>query len=249
MSTVSTRLVVSLYDIGGEDLARCARFAARLDRSRVPLSLFVPAPLLSGSAVTDWLRERVTSGDALVLHGLEPPRPARTRGFHDDRRRPRHEAGLRLTAANAVLDAAGLGSEAFAPLGGRTSAGTLAALRAAGFGACVEPELLRDLRTGRVLRTRVRTLSGGRGGSARCREVRSAAEREVRGGPGLIRLAVSAGDLDRPARRAAVHDAIDLALSHGALPATYPELVAPPPGPPHPALAVRGVPNPDPLTS
>ncbi|GAB3560690.1 putative deacetylase [Actinopolyspora lacussalsi] len=247
---MSARLVVSLYGIGGEpDLARCARFAARLDRLRVGLSVLVPASLLTDSAATDWLRERVASGDALVLHGLEPPRSNRIRGLHDDRRRPRHEAGLRLTAVNAVLDAAGLGSETFAPLGGRASTGTLAALRAAGFGACVEPEVLRDLRTGRVRRSRVRTLAGFRSESARCRGLRSTTEREVRDWPGLARLAISAEDLGHPTRRAAVHDAIDLALLHGAVPATYPELVAPPPAPPHSAPTGRGTPNPDPLTS
>ncbi|SDJ86950.1 hypothetical protein SAMN04487820_102449 [Actinopolyspora mzabensis] len=247
--------MVSLYGIRGEqDLVRCASFAARLDRLRAGLSVFVPASLLTGSAVTDWLRERLASGDALVLHGLEPPRSNRIRGRHDDRRRPRHEAGLRLTAVNAVLEAAGLGSETFAPLGGRASTGTLAALRAAGFGACVEPEVLRDLRTGRVRRSRVGTLTGFRSESARCRGLRSMAEREIRARPGrawpgLVRLAISAEDLGHPARRAAVHDAIDLALLHGAVPATYPELVAPPPAPPYSAPTVRGTPNPDPLTS
>jgi predicted deacetylase len=80
-----------------------------------------------------------------------------------------------------------------------------------------------DLRAGVAHRGRVLGFGGMPTQHAEpwwCRAMVLGAARAARRG-GLVRLAVDATDLTRPGRRAALLDAVDIALHHGALPGTY----------------------------
>ncbi|GAB2996816.1 DUF2334 domain-containing protein [Saccharothrix stipae] len=211
-------LVVSLSGIGPSTLARCADLADELDRRRVPLSLLLaPRKAVPGEAL-NWVRRRVAAGDALVLHGFDH-QPDPTHRAVSLRRRaefsalPAHEAGLRLVAARAALERLGLATDLFAPPGWLASPGTVVALRRHRFAVCADMAGVRDLRTGDVRTGRVRVVGEhwsyllGVG-------------REARRG-GLVRIGADAADLDRLGPREVLLEAVDLALHHGASPATY----------------------------
>lgn len=217
-------LVVSLSGIGPSTLARCADLADELDRRRVPLSLLLaPRKAVPGAAL-DWVRARVRGTDALVLHGFDHDadpcrRPVSLRRRAEFSALPAHEAGLRLVAARAALHRLGLATDAFAPPSWLASPGTLVALRRHRFAVCADMAGVRDLRTGATRAGRVRMVTEhwsyllGVGRAAR------------RGG--LVRIGVDAADLDRLGPREAVLEAVDLALHHGASPATYSSTASP----------------------
>ncbi|WP_207630582.1 MULTISPECIES: hypothetical protein [unclassified Actinopolyspora] len=250
MMSVGTRLVVSLHGIGGaEALDRCERFAADMQARGVALSLLVAPAELTDPAVSDWLLRRRARGDFPVLHGVGGVFHHAESAFDAPRFLPRHEAGLWLAAANAVLEARGLSTEVFAVRANRVSDGTLRALRESGFGLCAGPAVLHDLRAEATHRVDARVFTGPRGEVGRCRALRLGTERSVLAGRWLTRLAVSAADLLAPRRRLAVADAVDGALARGAVPVTYDQLV-PRERAPRPVPGTRGgIPNPDPLTS
>lgn len=250
MGPVGTRLVVSLYGIGGgEALDRCERFAAGMEARGVVLSLLVAPAELTDPAVSEWLLRRRERGDFPVLHGVGGVFHRAEGAFDAPRFLPRHEAGLWLAAASAVFEARGLPTGAFAVRTDRVSDGTLRALRDSGFGLCVGPAVLRDLREDSTHRVGARVFTGPRGEVGRCRALRAGTERAISEGRWLTRLAVSAADLLAPRRRLAVADAVDGALARGAGPVTYGQLV-PRDRAPRPVPGTRGgAPNPDPLTS
>lgn len=200
---VRSQLVVSLSGIGTRSGDRCAELAAELDRRHVPLSLLVAPRELGGAQ--DWVRERATNGDALVLHG-----PGHWMA---------HEAGLLLTGARRAMEVLGLDADCFAPQRSIASPGTLMALRRHRFSRCADAVAVRDLRTGTAQNSRVHAL-GERVESLRCLALVYRAARTARRG-GLVRINVDAADLDRLGPRQAVLDAVDVALLHGAQPTTY----------------------------
>jgi predicted deacetylase len=190
----------------------------------VPLSLLLaPRKAVPGDAL-DWVRRRVAAGDALVLHGFDH-QPDPTHRAVSLRRRaefsalPAHEAGLRLVAARAALERLGLATDLFAPPGWLASPGTVVALRRHRFAVCADMAGVRDLRTGDVRTGRVRVVGDhwsyllGVGRAAR------------RGG--LVRIGADAADLDRLGPREVLLEAVDLALHHGASPATYSSTASP----------------------
>lgn len=222
-------LLVSLSGASARSMERCVELADELDRRGVPLSLLV-VPRAPGDAATrDWLRSHA---DTVLMHGFDHNADPAARNGHRLGRRaefaalPAHEAGLRLYAAAAVMDRLGLRTDAFAPPRWLASPGTLAALRRRGFVVCADATGVRDLRTGVVHRGRVlgfALLGAVRGERAEpwwCRAMVLGAGRAARRG-GLVRLAVDAADLTRSGRRQALLDAVDLALHHGARPASY----------------------------
>lgn len=246
----AARLIVSLSGLMPDpaqaaQTARAAEFAADLDVRGVALShLFRPrgdgGPARRGTPVVDWLRDRRAAGDGIVLHGYDHtddpigswgavPRLARRAEFAT---LPRHEAGLRLTAARRVAVAVGLASDVFVPPRWLASPGTIDALRDQGFTACADEGAVRLLGgpgAGTVVRARVLGFRGSGGDTARdrraaeawrCRVLLAEVARTARRG-GLVRIAVRAKDLRHPARRAAALEAVDVALTMGALPATY----------------------------
>jgi predicted deacetylase len=247
---VAARLIVSLSglsDDSPESLRRGAAFAAELDALGVAVShLLRPrtgsGPLRPGSPLVRWMHERRAAGDVLVLHGYDHmPDPignwqgsalARVGRRAEFATLPRHEAGLRLTAARRVLTAVGLRTDGFVPPRWLASEGTVEALREQGFGLLADETGVRVLRDdaattrSRVLGFRV---SGERRPVAddqkaaeawRCRLLEAEVARTVRRG-GLVRINVRAKDLKRTPRRDAVLAAVGAALDLGALPATY----------------------------
>lgn len=237
------RLVVSLSGIGCQTLQRCVEFATELDNRNVPLSmLLAPRPdgmerPTSDSPVLRWVKARIEGEDTVALHGFDHaagvrksllPRLASSATRQSSVLRgaefatlPAHEAGLRLTAALAVMDRLRLRVDTFVPPRWVASPGTLSALRRRGFEVCADLTAVRELRSGMIHRARVFGFGPGeRAEPWWCRALVLGAGRAARQGR-MVRLAVDATDLERPGPRQAIIDAVDLALHHGAVPTTY----------------------------
>lgn len=224
---MSTPLVVSLSGLGLRVLDQCADFAAELDRRRVPLSLLIsPRPehletRTPQSPVLHWVAERLARRDAVSLYGFARLAPGLRARLAPAARLPAHEAGLRLVAASAVLEQVGLRTDTFIPPRWLASPGTMTALQRRGFSVCADAMAVRELVTGRVHRARIHMLGPGEQVEPWwCRALVLGAGRAARRGR-LVRLALNATELRKPAARQAVLDAIDLALHHGARPVTY----------------------------
>jgi predicted deacetylase len=233
---VTAQVIVSLSGVQSHNLDLAADFADLLAQRGAPLSLLV-APRsrgghrLTGDAPTQqWLRHRRTQGDAVVLHGYDQAATKSRRA--EFAALPEHEAALRLTAADRVMESVDLRTRLFAPPRWAVSAGALSALPRAGFRLCADLTAVRDLQRASVIRSRVLGVTGRAGGSglgARengttepwwCRALVLGAGRTARRG-GLVRIAVDAQHLGRSGPRQAVLDALDLALHHGAVPDRY----------------------------
>ncbi|WP_243790366.1 DUF2334 domain-containing protein [Saccharopolyspora gloriosae] len=266
---MGTPLIVSLSGLGDRALDHCAEFAAELDLRRVPLTLLV-APRPNGTEppepdrpASSWVRTRRRQGDVVALHGFDHAPPAQrllprvasagptaaVRGA-EFAALPAHEAGLRLHAATAALDRLGLRTDLFVPPRWLSSPGTVTALRGRDFTVCADALAVHELSTGRMHRARVHALGPGeRVEHWWCRALVLGVGRAARRGR-MVRLAVDAADLARPGPRRAVLDSIDLALHHGAEPATYASFAdaVVPRQRRAPRLSGR-LPNPDPLSS
>jgi predicted deacetylase len=97
-----------------------------------------------------------------------------------------------------------------------------------GFTMCADLMGVRDLRGETIYRGRVQGFGfGERTEPWWCFALVMGASRAARRGQ-LIRLAVDTADLGRSGPRQALLDAIDIALHHGAVPLTYPMLLARP---------------------
>lgn len=249
MVHVTARLLVSLSGLtegSTGSLARADRFAAELDARGVPLSQLLrprgpDGPVAEGSALARWMHERRAAGDAVVLHGYDhtadpigswqPSALARVGRRAEFATLPRHEAGLRLTAARRTLTALGLRTDLFVPPRWLASPGTAEALHEQGFGVLADEAGVRLLRAGTVLRSRVlgfrasgerRPLAddGWAAEAWRCRVLEAEVARTARRGA-LVRINVRSKDLKRTPRRDAVLAAVDAALALGAVPDTY----------------------------
>lgn len=254
---IVSRLIVSLSglsDESPESLGRAAELTAALESRGVPLSqLLRPrgpgGPLRVDSPLVRWMHERHAAGDAVVLHGYDhtvdpignwqSSTLARVSRRAEFATLPRHEAGLRLTAARRALTAVGLRTDLFVPPRWLASAGTVEALREQGFAVLADENGVRSLRgpsAGVVVRARVLGFraSGERRPVAddqraaeawRCRVLEAEVTRTARRG-GLVRIHVRAKDLRRPGRRDSALAAVDAALALGAVPDTYRSAVA-----------------------
>lgn len=249
MGSVAARLIVSLSGLSAdspESLRRSAAFTEELDARGIAASQLLrprgPAgPLDPGSPLVAWMLERRAAGDAIVLHGYDHTADpignwqatalARVGRRAEFAALPRHEAGLRLTAARRVLTAVGLRTDLFVPPRWLASEGTVEALTEQGFAVLADENGVRFLTDGTLVRARVLgfRVSGERrpvaddqkaAESWRCRVLQTEVERTARRG-GLIRINVRAKDLKRTPRRDAVLAAVDAALELGAVPATY----------------------------
>jgi predicted deacetylase len=233
VDVTASRLVVSVSGLGGAPLAATGWLATELDRRSVPLSLLVTPPRLAAAPhVAEWVRTRVQRGDAPVLRGLErlAGRPRPDRWLAGMAVLPAHETRLQLIAARAALAQLDLTVDAYAPPGWLVPPGTLDVLRRDGFRACAELRGVRDLATGALVPGRVLGPGSapwqGRTEPWWCRAMVLGAARAARLGR-LVRLAVPAFGLSRPGIAAALIDAVDIALHHGAEPVTYPALARP----------------------
>ncbi len=224
---MSGRLIVSVSGIRSDSCENAAEFAGELDKRGVALSLLV-APrlkdkyrLTQDASTSGWLRHRSALGDAIVLHGYDQAATKRRRA--EFATLPRHEAGLRLMAADRVMEEMGLRTRLFAAPRWIASSGAIAALPDVGFRMIADANAIRDLETGSRQYGRVLGIGIGGGVKAEswwCRAVVIGAGRTARR-EGLVRLSVSARQLGRPGPRQAMLEAIDLALSVGAVPAVY----------------------------
>jgi len=216
---------VSISGIRNTTLDNLDDLCTELDARAVPLS-FLLAPRLAGGYLlsedcrtAQWLRSRRERGDAVVLHGYDAAATNKRRPEFASL--PAHEAGLRLMAADRVLEHIGLRTRLFAPPGWLASPGAAQALARNGFRLLAGLSGVTDLV--RQTTTRARVVGIGAGlltESWWCRTLVLSAERTARRG-GDIRIAVSARQLNRTGPRQAMLDAIDLALMHGATPGAY----------------------------
>lgn len=225
---MSGRLIVSVSGIRDDTCEHAAEFARELDKRGVPLSLLV-APrlkdkyrLTQDESTQQWLRSRRDAGDAIILHGYDQAATKRRRA--EFATLPRHEAKLRLMAADRVMEQTGLRTRVFAAPRWIASPGAMAALPDAGFRLIAGINALHDFENGSIERGRV--LGIGEGFKAEpwwCRALVIGAGRTARRG-GLVRLAVSAKQLGRSGPARAMLDAVDLALYSGATPGVYEHL-------------------------
>jgi len=206
-------------------LAEVDAFCGEMDARSVPVSLLV-SPRLRGeyrldrdAQTVDWLAERRSGGDALVLHGYDEAATKRRRGEFATLHA--HEANLRLMAADRILEHLGLRTRLFAAPGWLVSPGVVKALPGNGFRMLADFHGITDLVRKSTVRARV--LGIGEGFLAEpwwCRMVVMSAERIARR-EGVVRIAVAAHHLRKPGPRQAMLDAVDLALMHGCAPTVY----------------------------
>ncbi|MBF6070519.1 DUF2334 domain-containing protein [Nocardia farcinica] len=222
---MNAELIVSVSGIRDTTRDAAIEFAAEMDRRQVRLSLLV-APRLKGKyrltddpATQAWLRGRRARGDAIVLHGYDQAATKRRRA--EFATLPRHEARLRLTAADRVMEQVELRTRLFAAPRWNASTGALAALPEVGFRLALGLTGIHDLERDTVQRARVSGIGEGfRAEPWWCRALVMGAARTARRG-GVLRLAVSGAQLQRPGPRQAMLDAVDLALYHGAVSEVY----------------------------
>lgn len=222
---MSGRLIVSVSGIKNDTYEHAAEFARELDGRGVPLSLLVAPRLkdkyrLAADVPTqEWLRSRRDGGDAIVLHGYDQAATKRRRSEFSAL--PRHEARLRLMAADRVMEQTGLRTRVFAAPRWIASPGAIEALPDAGFRMIASLNGIHDLDRDGTIRSRVWGI--GEGFKAEpwwFKALVLGAGRTARRG-GVVRLAISAKQLGRPAPRQAILDAIDLSLHHGAEAGVY----------------------------
>jgi uncharacterized protein len=222
---VAGELIVSISGIKDRTIDDVDAFRAELEARRVPVSLLV-APRLKGGyrldadqTTVEWLRQRRSAGDAVVLHGYDEAATKKRRGEFATLQA--HEANLRLMGADRVLEHVGLRTRLFAAPGWNVSQGVITALPRNGFRLLAGIGGITDLVRQTTVRARV--LGIGEGFLTEpwwCRTLVLAAERTARRS-GTVRVAVPAKQLRRPGPHQAVLDAIDLALMHGCTPAVY----------------------------
>jgi predicted deacetylase len=222
---VSGKLIVSVSGIGEHTLADVNDFCAQMDARSVPVSLLVAPRLGDGYRLdrdprtVDWLTGRRSAGDAIVLHGYDEAATKKRRGEFATLHA--HEANLRLTAADRVLEHLDLRTRLFAAPGWLVSPGVVTALPRNGFRLVADAYGVTDLVRHTTVRARV--LGIGEGYLAEpwwCRMVVMSAERIARR-QGVVRIAVAARHLRKPGPRQAMLDAVDLALMQGCAPIVY----------------------------
>ncbi|WP_135452470.1 DUF2334 domain-containing protein [Mycobacterium sp. DL99] len=219
------QLIVSISQISDRTLADVASFCAELDTRGVPASLMV-APRFKGgyrldrdADTVEWVAQRRSGGDAVVLHGYDEAATKKRRSEFASL--PAHEANLRLMGADRVLEHLGLRTRLFAAPGWTVSQGTVTVLPRNGFRLLADLNGITDLV--RQTTTRARVVGIGEGFLSEpwwCRTVVLTAERTARR-EGTVRVAVAARHLRRPGPRQAMLDAIDLALLHRCVPTVY----------------------------
>lgn len=222
---VAGQLIISVSGVSNRNLDGVVDFCGQLDARGVPVS-FLVAPRLPGgyhlqsdAETVDWLRARRLKGDAVVLHGYDQAATKKRRG--EFAALPAHEANLRLMAADRVMEQVGLRTRLFAPPGWNASPGTVSMLPRNGFRLLATVDGVTDLVRDTTMRARV--LGIGAGFLAEpwwCRTIVLSAERIARRG-GIVRVAVSAKQLQRPGPQQAMIDAIDLSLMHRSAPTVY----------------------------
>ncbi|MFF0490625.1 DUF2334 domain-containing protein [Nocardia sp. NPDC004068] len=240
---MSARLVVSIHDVAPASEAETARWCADADAFGIPVSLLVIPGPWRGARLSEapdygmFLRERRAHGDEIMLHGWDHRAPADgsllrravaalvARGAAEFAALDYAAADARLRPAIAVMDRMGLATTGFTPPGWLASPAALRLLCRAGFSHTTDHFGVLDLRTGR--RHRGFALSqrpGGFGEQTAAWLMRTLARRTALR-RGFVRIALHPDDLRRPGLRDAALRAIDAALTAGARPMTYAEVI------------------------
>jgi uncharacterized protein len=222
---VSGKLIVSVSGIREHTLDDVADFCEKMDARSVPVSLLV-APRLKGGyrldrdpETVEWLTGRRAAGDAILLNGYDDAATKKRRG--EFATLPAHEANLRLTAADRVLEHLGLRTRLFAAPRWTASPGTVTSLPRNGFRLLADLHEITDLVRQTTVRARV--LGIGEGFLSEpwwCRMLVLSAERVARR-DGVVRVAVAASHLRKPGPLQAMLDAVDLARLQGCEPTVY----------------------------
>ena len=218
-------MIVSVSGIRERTLDDVAEFCEKMDARSVPVSLLV-APRLKGGyrldhdpVTVEWLTGRRAAGDAILLNGYDDAATKKRRG--EFATLPAHEANLRLTAADRVLEHLGLRTRLFAAPRWTASPGTVTSLPRNGFRLLADLHEITDLVRQTTVRARV--LGIGEGFLSEpwwCRMLVLSAERVARR-DGVVRVAVAAGHLRKPGPLQAMLDAVDLARLQGCEPTVY----------------------------
>jgi predicted deacetylase len=167
----------------------------------------------------EWLTGRRAAGDAILLNGYDDAATKKRRG--EFATLPAHEANLRLTAADRVLEHLGLRTRLFAAPRWTASPGTVISLPRNGFRLLADLHEITDLVRQTTVRARV--LGIGEGFLSEpwwCRMLVLSAERVARR-DGVVRVAVAASHLRKPGPLQAMLDAVDLARLQGCEPTVY----------------------------
>ncbi len=222
---MSGKLIVSVSGIRERTLDDVAEFCEKMDARSVPVSLLV-APRLTGGyrldhdpVTVEWLTRRRAAGDAILLNGYDDAATKKRRG--EFATLPAHEANLRLTAADRVLEHLGLRTRLFAAPRWTASPGTATSLPRNGFRLLADLHEITDLVRQTTVRARV--LGIGEGFLSEpwwCRMLVLSAERVARR-DGVVRVAVAASHLRKTGPLQAMLDAVDLARLQGCEPTVY----------------------------
>jgi predicted deacetylase len=222
---VSGKLIVSVSGIRERTVDDVAEFCEKMDARSVPVSLLV-APRLKGGyrldhdpVTVEWMSGRRAAGDAILLNGYDDAATKKRRG--EFATLPAHEANLRLTAADRVLEHLGLRTRLFAAPRWTASPGTINSLPRNGFRLLADLHEITDLVRQTTVRARV--LGIGEGFLSEpwwCRMLVLSAERVARR-DGVVRVAVAASHLRKPGPLQAMLDAVDLARLQGCEPTVY----------------------------
>ncbi|AKK03925.1 DUF2334 domain-containing protein [Corynebacterium epidermidicanis] len=217
-------LLVSISSIFDATRSDAISLINHLDSLEVPSSLLV-APHIDGNwhlakdaETSAWLGEQRAAGRAIILNGFDQPVKGRRAEFAT---LEAHEARLRLTGATRQMHKLGFDTDLFAPPRWQLSAGTLEVLPEFNFVLASSTRGVYNLRTGAF--TQTRNLSFGEGyGAAKWwrRNIIKAVERNAARGR-VVRLSVSARNLEDKKTVADFKKAVDRALEVGAEPKDY----------------------------
>jgi hypothetical protein len=236
---MTARLVVSVHDVAPGSARQSRAWLDELDRRGIPASLLVVAgpwrgaSLAADASFASYLRERVHAGDEIVQHGWRHCAGADRAGWRSVTERAlargagefaavsQQAAALRLRAGRAVLNDAGLATDAFTAPGWLHSPGALKALREKGFRYTTTHAGVLELGTGhRITGPALSHRPGVAGEAIAARLLLNAARTITRMG-GLVRIALHPDDLSRPGLPSVTLTAIDDCLQAGAVATTY----------------------------
>ena len=237
-------LVVSVHDVAPASFASSLGWVGELDRMGVAATLLViPGPwrgetLRPGTAFAAWLRAARASGHEVAQHGWSHEAVSGhgpifrraagrvlARGCEEFWSLTFAEASARLVRGRSALEYAGFGVEGFTPPGWLASLDAMEAMAASGFRYTTTHTAVIDLVAGR--RHNALALChrpGGRLEAVGARLMNTAARRLPPLGRGL-RIALHPDEFLRPHLRRASLEAIAAALSAGARPVTYLDVV------------------------
>jgi hypothetical protein len=236
-------MVVSVHDVAPATRRACARWIDELERIGVPATmLIVPGPW-KGPAMSDdrwfgaWLRACQSHGHEICQHGWTHTATglgscgrrlvgrAVARGCAEFWTLDEGEAARRLVLGRSRLRSEGLEPAGFIPPGWLASAGALRSVSALGYRYTTSHLAVTDLCTG--ARYRAVALSHRTGGSLErpgsALMTRTARLLASQGRP--FRIALHPDDVERPRLRSAALAAIDAAVTGGASPMTYLDVV------------------------